>query len=561
MDERNPKSQSSVESVTSVFSAAKLIVIDFSIMMTLKNNDLLDWLKRSIISDNKIVMVTSEFYRSYQIIEKSESVDQQIIARNARAFINSIDNSNCLKINSNYTSTESLVKAMISNPEVMFMFADYSEAAEAVRNAEKPKALIFFGILDGRFGCMKAEDYVKRPAVEPFVGNSENIVNIDRVPGLNESVTDSDGNSILLSKIISKGGEGTIYFTSIDGYVCKIFHPQRINYEKCEKLKYLVNRIVRFEGICWPEKIVYDSDHNPVGYLMKAATGKSMSRIFDGEDMLLENFPDFKRSDLVKICISIFEQYQYLHLLGVVIGDIRMNNIIIDENARTYLVDLDSCQIENFPCVVGDEDYTSAEIQGKNFSTFMRSFYNERFSWSVIGFNCLFLGQHPYAQIGGLDTMADEIALHTFKYPIEDNEDDSLIPVGCYKDIWKVTPKNIRQFFYDIFLHDEREPLPCVLLQMDKYYEYLTDKSVVNAYVNNVNPASDVVISIDDSEPQKKDDPGNLTPIPEVNKKNENDENKGKHKKNRSKGLRIFLIVILSILAAFAAIILFFYFM
>ena len=157
--------------------------------------------------------------------------------------------------------------------------------------------------------------------------------------------------------------------------------------------------------------------------------------------------------------------------------------------------------------------------------------------------------------------MADEIALHTFKYPIEDNEDDSLIPVGCYKDIWKVTPKNIRQFFYDIFLHDEREPLPCVLLQMDKYYKYLTDKSVVNAYVNNVNPASDVVISIDDSEPQKKDDPGNLTPIPEVNKKNENNENKGKHKKNRSKGLRIFLIVILSILAAFAAIILFFYFM
>lgn len=543
-------SQSSVESVTSTISSAKLIVIDFSIMMTLKNNDLLDWLKRNIIQDSKIVMVTPEFYRSYQILEKSESSEQIIIAQNAREFINAIGKSKSLKINRQYASTESLINALISNPDVLFMLADYSEAAEAVRNAKEPKASVLFGVLDGRIGCMKAEDYIQKAPVAPFSDPSKSFVSIKRVPGINDEVTDADGRKIQLSKVISKGGEGTIFITDVDGYVCKIFHSHRINFEKSEKLKYLVNRPVRFEGICWPEKIVYDEDQIPVGYLMKTARGKSMSSIFDGEDMLVESFPGIQRSDLVKICISLFEQYHYLHLLGVVVGDIRMNNVIIDDNAKTYLVDLDSCQIENFPCCVGDEDYTPAELQGKDFSTFMRTFYNERFSWSVIGFNCLFLGQHPYAQRNGQDTIADEIALHTFRYPIDDDEDDSLIPMGCYRDIWGITPKEIRSFFYDVFKRDERIPLACALLMLDKYYSYLTDEDTIASKVNLVNPEPDdtQIVLIKNNDLGTGDSYNNNEPTA---------DDPPDKKKDHSRGFRIALIAALSVLAAIAAIIIF----
>ncbi len=569
-----------VNNIISSIESAQLIVMDFSFLTILRNSKLLEWIAGVISKNNTPLIVSPEFYRCYKILVKSESEEQKKIAENTKAFLTAIKEKGALKSNTAFKSTEALTTKLISNPDVLFMFSECSEVAEVVRNSQNPQAMVLLGRTDGKIKCIRADTFVSESDNRVFRYDGNNEIGIRTVPGLNEQVYDSLGAAITLTEVVSKGGEGTVYTTDNGDYVCKIYHAQRINKTKCEKLSYLESRQVRFEGICWPERIVYDSNRIPVGFLMKKASGKSMSDVFDGEESVTEFFGDIKRDFLVKICISLLEQYQYLHLLGIVIGDIRMNNIIIDKNGKTYLTDLDSCQIENFPCEVGDEDYTPAELQGREFATLLRTFYNERFAWAVICFNILFLGQHPYAQRNGLDTISEEIAQRTFKYPENSDGDYSLIPFGCYKDIWMATPVNVKRFFYDIFKENKRMPLSDVLLILDDYYSRLSRREMRDAPANNLlglvpmepEPDIGVTVPIYSGITAKNSSSGSVsvpsvdsvsvpsvdsTPKPKEKKKKKKKKNSGNsvprtHRRTMSKTMRAALMVALTILAAFA---------
>ena len=85
------------------------------------------------------------------------------------------------------------------------------------------------------------------------------------------------------------------------------------------------------------------------------------------------------------------------------IGDLRENNILVNENALVTLVDTDSFQVPDpehhtiYRCPVGTPEYTPPELQGLSFSEITRTPEHDLFGLAVLIFQLLMEGVHPFA--------------------------------------------------------------------------------------------------------------------------------------------------------------------
>lgn len=477
-------SKALVERVYSFLEKADLFVWDFSILMTMENIQLINWLAGMAVKNQKKILVSEEFYKCYSVVVKSSSAEQREIATNTKALLTMLKNNSVLALNSGYRTTESLVKALQTNPKVAFLVSSNSEAAELLASSEKTQAMILAITQEGKLCCCDRE--MLGTLIHSKVNDDKDnkfVIPVNDLPENGSEVKTSDGQVFTLGKEISSGAEGKVYFTDNKDYVCKIFHKRQLSVLRCKKLKYIENRQVRYDGICWPEKIVFSQEGKPVGYIMQRAYGTEMSKIFDGEESILESFPKWNRIDLVELSIKLLEKFIYLHLLGIKIGDIRPQNIVIGDDGSVFLIDMDSCQIEDYPCPFGDEDFTPAENQGKSFDSFLRTYRNERFSIFVLIFNVLFLGVHPYAQKNGAETIAEEIYSHAFPYPADRKQKCERAPIGGFDRLWNITSQELCTLFYSCFKEDKRPDIIELFMQLEKYRDYLrsiTDKKDID---------------------------------------------------------------------------------
>lgn len=470
----NKSGKTSVEKVYSVFEQTELFVLDFSALMFMADDRLLQWLAESVSKGGKKVAVCKEFYRCYSIVAKSGNAKQKEIARNARKFVGEIKKQGALVNDSKFRTNDALARGLHANPRVTFIVGELSEAAEAICSYPDSRANIFAVTYEGKFYCASSADFRERRMNEVNADpDNSKVIRINIIPDTGDAVKTNQGELFVLKKRLSKGAEGTVFLTDNNKYVCKIYNKGQMTVMRCRKLKLFEERLVEYEGICWPEKTVYNSDGLPVGYIMKKVKGKTVSSVFDGDEEVLANFPSWKRSDLIEVATGILERIRYLHLLGVIVGDIRPKNIIIAPDGAVSLIDMDSCQINDFPCPCGDEDFTPPENQGKPFSSFLRTYENEKFSCAVMVFEILFLGVHPYARKNGAETMAEEIASRSFPYPKQNGGESPDAPDGGYGMIWNHLPRPLCEMFYGVFKEDKRPGLTEWLMMLDSYKEYL----------------------------------------------------------------------------------------
>lgn len=503
MEERT--SVGSFDIIKNKLQDTELIILDFSVLMFMTNTKLLDMLAEFTSESDKKVVISEDFLQSYKIVAESTSKEQRTIAESAKKFVNDLNKKRVLFHSEKFPNIRTLVSQLASSPKVAIFISKDSVADEVLRTCVNPEAIIFAVLPNGRICCEKSNRYLANITHKVSDVKSDNsAITVPDLPISGSTVKTRDNTIVTLGKVIDRGAEGAVYNTDIPGYVCKIYHQKQMTINKIKKLENFEKRQVKFDGICWPEKMVFTPEGYPAGYIMQRADGSNLADVFDGEEMLLEKFPDWKKIDVVKTAISVFKKIEYLHLLGIVVGDIRPQNIMIDDNGNTYLIDMDSCQIDDFPCAFGDEDYTPAEYQGKAFSSFLRSYYGEDFSCWTLCFFILFLGQHPYAQRNGADSIAEDIAAHAFPYPKDFNGDYEKVPIGDYKAIWCWLPDVLRDAFYKTFLHDNRTPVLGMIQLLEEYEEYLSelpnhapDMEIVPVYKPKTEPDIDIDIDID----------------------------------------------------------------
>jgi serine/threonine protein kinase len=178
---------------------------------------------------------------------------------------------------------------------------------------------------------------------------------------------------------------------------------------------------------------------------------------------LEKTFPNWTRRDLVNVAGAFIDHVSYLHSLNIIVGDINPMNVLVNEDStKVWIVDTDSFQIEGFPCPVGTVNFTPAEIQGKNYSTFLRTKDHELFAVATMIFMILFPGKPPYSQQGG-GSPSENIKSRNFPYRFfKDGAADNLevtgedAPQGTWQFIWANIPNSLRAAFFKTFREDKR---------------------------------------------------------------------------------------------------------
>ncbi|MBN1891272.1 MAG: hypothetical protein JW780_00685 [Clostridiales bacterium] len=447
----------------------KTYLIDYSAAARLSADGRFEHVFQSLLNADKTIVISRAFNLYNTIFRKQ--ADSKI-----RGFYDSIDSmmdrfrKEGRLVVSQSLSWESFIREYHGKVSVCMVLLEHSLSVERIRDMEVPTDFSVCLVLD--------EDFRTYPNVKTFlqselsfsvhpVSRSTDYVDANLHCNIGDKVYDSDGQEIVLTEKISTGAEGIVFRTNDPKWVAKIYHKGVITPLRWRKLIRMLKKGIEATGICWPSKLLYTFNKIPVGFLMQTGSGYTLGSIFDGPDAIISKYPHWKRHDVAAVALSVLERIIFLHAYGVVIGDIQMKNIMMNDPEHVYLIDMDSVQIEDMPCPVGTEEYTSPELWDYSFSDILRRPIHEDYSCAILVFSILFCGQHPYAQRFGRETLREEIIEKAFPYGNSSSE-ESLVPIGGYDKIWETLPDRLQSMFIKAFREGVRyEPI--------EWYEAITE--------------------------------------------------------------------------------------
>ena len=252
-----------------------------------------------------------------------------------------------------------------------------------------------------------------------------------------------------LGELIASGGEGSVYETNTK-FVAKIYKEDKVTTRRKEKVMLMAKKELEYGGISFPVIPLFNSHSEFVGYLMKKAVGEELrTNIFCPIPKFKVKHPDWKREDLVQLCITILKKIEYLHSKNIIMGDINPGNILVKSPTEVFFVDTDSYQIEDLPCPVGQCNYTAPEIQGKEYNSFLRTMGNENFAIATLLFQILHPGKLPYSHAGG-GKQNENILEMNFPYRLGENGNKNE-PGGQWKFMWSHLTYAVKEAFYNTF--------------------------------------------------------------------------------------------------------------
>lgn len=255
--------------------------------------------------------------------------------------------------------------------------------------------------------------------------------------------------TLVLGKLLGEGGEGSV-FEGDRKSVVKVFDKDHLTRHRKEKIELLVSRNIRVEGLCVPSALIRNSDGEFVGYVMPKASGREFQRTIFSRRKFEREFPNWKKVDLVGICISFLEKVEYLHAMNIILGDINPKNLMVDDKKNVFIIDADSWQLEGYPCPVGTPMFTSPAMLGKTYSEDLRTMEDELFAVATMLFMIVMTGQFPYIRTG---TDGDMVQLiregnFAFQYQNRNNKDQ---PDGDWKYMWSHIHKPVKDLFWHTF--------------------------------------------------------------------------------------------------------------
>jgi ribosomal protein L40E len=260
-----------------------------------------------------------------------------------------------------------------------------------------------------------------------------------------QMVRTEKGESFRLSKSLAAGGEGEIFVID-KSRVAKIYFPDRRTAWRAEKLGIMCGKEVPLSHVSWPQARLFSTGNHFVGYIMPLAEGVPLQHAVFGKATIQEKFPRWNRLNLVTLARTVAETVRTLNDLGVIVGDLNPMNFLVAGDSEVHLVDVDSVQIEDFPCPVGMANFRAPEITEPSFEKFLRNDQHEAFALATMLFMILMGGKPPFSFQGGGDP-AENIRKGNFPYVT----DHGLIPAGAYRYIWSFFPYAVKMAFTQAF--------------------------------------------------------------------------------------------------------------
>jgi hypothetical protein len=278
-----------------------------------------------------------------------------------------------------------------------------------------------------------------------------------------------------------QGGEGQLFAVEgADDLVCKVFLPEHRTPTRAAKLRRMARPGWGDPDVCWPLDVVGADRRNPLGFLMRRAR----NALPLGESLFLDpakfqgRHGRWDRRHSVALALRVAETVARLHALGVVLGDLGGDNILLDPESflarwdrGVYFVDCDSFQVEDFPCPVGRPEYTPRDRQGQDFREVLRSQKDDLFALAVLLFQIFVPGRHPYQCRGAEGGPDDWVRRGVFPYAEMKDGPAAGGPIPTANDrfAWSHLSPALRQLFGRAF--GQGEPVRSAAW-VDALYDY-----------------------------------------------------------------------------------------
>lgn len=318
-------------------------------------------------------------------------------------------------------------------------------------------------------------------------------------------------------KPIAAGGEGSVYralSTGIYSNSCvKIYHLHKRTLSKRKKIEFMINYkpqtlISNSYVICWPNEIIFDKSNNFIGFIMPLAfTGsESLYELTRTKTpkQLQQNWSKFDRSlqigieKRLKICVNIAIAVHSIHHAGkYAIVDYKPQNILITNNGRISITDVDSFQITNNGIVIFHSEVTTPEYSPPESSRINPSkslIYEswDRFSLAVSFYEILF-GIHPYAatcdgKYQAITTIGEKIQEGLF---VHGSKRNYLTVIPSIHNNFSKLPNSLSRLFIKAFDegHTNNNARPTAEEWGETIYSELKIKTGIKAYPISI-PAS-----------------------------------------------------------------------
>lgn len=210
---------------------------------------------------------------------------------------------------------------------------------------------------------------------------------------------------------LGRGGEALIYAVADQpDRAAKIYHHPRP--EHADKLGAMLTAppadpmtASGYVSIAWPveQLLPIDGTGQVIGYLMPRVHNIRLIQEFFNPKARLQHCPLFHYGYLLRTARNLAAAVRAVHERGYVIGDVNESNLLVSAQALVTLVDTDSFQVpagtQMYRCPVGKPEYTPPELQGARFADIDRRPEHDAFGLSVLIFQLLMQGMHPFAGV------------------------------------------------------------------------------------------------------------------------------------------------------------------
>ena len=232
-----------------------------------------------------------------------------------------------------------------------------------------------------------------------------------------------DGGLIHVAKRIGSGGEGDIYSLKNNNKNCAKLYTkaEKLSEDNYEKVVFMINNPPddptikkSHPSLAWPIKLIYQERKGKTfaGFIMpliptiEGIKFDSILNYFHPSERE-HKFPGFTWKHLLTTSLNLASAVAAMHERGYIIGDINESNFLVHPTSLVSIIDCDSFQVTDpksgkvWKCLVGKDQYRAPELLKSSIHK-NRSLESDYFALSVLIFQLLMQGWHPYAATGKL---------------------------------------------------------------------------------------------------------------------------------------------------------------
>ena len=177
-----------------------------------------------------------------------------------------------------------------------------------------------------------------------------------------------------------------------------------------------------------------------------------------------DGFSGFRILDRFIIVRNFLRVIEYLHGRDILVGDMKLDNIVVEPDATVHIIDAGSFQVEDYPCDVCHKEYTERIYMDDDLKKILRSVREEYFPINKIMFEILMMKGPFYSKD---NTEIDGDGSRVFNYPMTPPERGEQLPY--HLRVWYALSPAMREYFYRYFTQGKITYVSEWLRELDVY--------------------------------------------------------------------------------------------